>query len=240
MNKAQGFTLLEMLIGMTLVGFILMLLFSGLRLGSRIWETGETHNMVSTERTVIMGFIRHALEQAYPLRWNINTEDVIAFAGEPESLAFVGPLSSRDGMAGNHLLLLHLVDAGSGRDLVLRWRLPDPANHDFSGLANAENKVLVKGVKSAAWSYFGTEAGTADTSEPVWYDQWPNHAELPRLIRLRLTLANGEVWPELIARPMIASTSGCIWDDFYKRCVDHSGPSPMPDRNQDSANRGGR
>lgn len=238
MNKTHGFTLLEMLIGMTLVGFILMLLFSGLRLGTRVWEAGELRAAAASDRTVIIGFVRHAMEQAYPLRWRVDAEDVIAFAGEPESLAFVGPLSSREGMSGSHLLSLRAVAAGSGRDLVLRWRLPDPSDQDFSALENADSKVLVKGIKSATWSYFGTESGAAETVEPIWHDHWPNRAELPRLIRLRLTLDNGEVWPDIIVRPMIGSESGCVWDDFYKRCVDGAAQYGVPSQNP--SQKGGR
>jgi len=80
--RAQGFTLLELLIGMTLVGFILSLLFAGLNLGTRSWEAGEKRMVTSSRQAVVVGFIRRALEQTYLLRWRMDDEDQLAFAGE--------------------------------------------------------------------------------------------------------------------------------------------------------------
>ncbi|NEX17237.1 MAG: general secretion pathway protein GspJ, partial [Halochromatium sp.] len=36
--RGRGFTLVELLIALSLIGIITLLLFSGLRLGSRSWE----------------------------------------------------------------------------------------------------------------------------------------------------------------------------------------------------------
>ena len=40
-GRVAGFTLLELLIAMSLLGFILALLFAGMRLGARSWDAGE-------------------------------------------------------------------------------------------------------------------------------------------------------------------------------------------------------
>ena len=39
MNGSRGFSLLELLIGLTLLGFILTLLFGGFRLASKSWDS---------------------------------------------------------------------------------------------------------------------------------------------------------------------------------------------------------
>jgi len=198
MRRSQGFTLLELLIGMTLVGFILSLLFAGLNLGTRSWEAGEQRMVTSSRQAVVVDFIRRGIEQTYPLRWRVGEEDRLAFAGEAESLRFVGTVAMHDGASGNHLIALDLVDGETGRDLVMRWQLPDPGAPGFEPIEQAEPKVLIKAVKEIALAYFGAQS---ETEDPAWHDQWLDQKTPPALIRLQLTMENGETWPDIVAAP---------------------------------------
>lgn len=197
-RRSQGFTLLELLIGMTLVGFILSLLFAGLNLGTRSWEAGERRMVTSSRQAVVVDFIRRAIEQTYPLRWRVGEEDRLAFAGEAESLRFVGTVAMHDGASGNHLIALDLVDGETGRDLVMRWQLPDPGAPGFEPIEQAEPKVLIKAVKEMALAFFGAQS---ETEDPAWHDQWLDQKTPPELIRLQLTMENGETWPDIVAAP---------------------------------------
>lgn len=197
-RRSQGFTLLELLIGMTLVGFILSLLFAGLNLGTRSWEAGEQRMVTSSRQAVVVDFIRRAIEQTYPLRWRVGEEDRLAFAGEAESLRFVGTVAMHDGASGNHLIALDLVDGETGRDLAMRWQLPDPGAPGFEPIEQAEPKVLIKAVKEMALAYFGAQS---ETEDPAWHDQWLDQKTPPALIRLQLTMENGETWPDIVAAP---------------------------------------
>ena len=197
-RRSQGFTLLELLIGMTLVGFILSLLFAGLNLGTRSWEAGEQRMVTSSRQAVVVDFIRRAIEQTYPLRWRVGEEDRLAFAGEAESLRFVGTVAMHDGASGNHLIALDLIDGETGRDLVMRWQLPDPGAPGFEPIEQAEPKVLIKAVKEMAFAFFGVQS---ETEDPAWHDQWLDQKTPPALIRLQLTMENGEIWPDIVAAP---------------------------------------
>lgn len=199
-RRAQGFTLLELLIGMTLVGFILTLLFAGLSLGMRSWEAGERHMVSASQQAVVVDFIRRTLEQTYPLRWRVDNEEQLAFAGEAESLRFVGSVARHDGASGNFLIALNLADSEVGRNLVMRWQFPDSRAPGFGPLEEAKPKVLAKAIRTMTFSYFGAES---DTDEPAWHDQWLDQKEPPTLIRMQLILENGEAWPYIIAAPKV-------------------------------------
>ena len=194
-RRTQGFTLLELLIGMTLVGFILTLLFAGLSLGLRSWEAGEQRMVTSSRQAIIIDFIRRTLEQTYPLFWRVDNEEQLAFAGETESLRFVGPVPRHEGASGNYLIALELADGEDGRDLVMRWQMSDSREPGFESLEEAKPKVLVKAIRELAFSYFGTEN---ETDEPTWHDQWLHQKAPPELIRLKITLENGKTWPDII------------------------------------------
>jgi general secretion pathway protein J len=209
--QSRGFTLLEMLIGLVLVGFVMVLLFAGLRLGIRSWDAGEARNEASAQRMLVVNFLRRTLEQATPLRWKLEGVDALAFSGASDSLDFYGPIAARSGLSGNQLLSLRLQDApdhsdspdspDSGGDLVLFWRFHDPRKPGFTPLDEAESKVLAQRVRAFELAYFGAESTAA---EAQWHDQWRDKLALPRLIRLRLTLADGEVWSEIVVAPRLA------------------------------------
>jgi general secretion pathway protein J len=142
---AKGFTLLEMLISMVLVGFVLVLLFAGLRLGTRSWDVAEARINASSQRAIVMNLIRTMLEQSAPLRWKVDGVETLAFEADSTALSFIGPIASREGLSGNHQLRLSLAEAESGRDLVLQWRLSDPSARDFSGMDEARAETAPEG-----------------------------------------------------------------------------------------------
>lgn len=217
-SRLTGFTLLELLVGLSLVGLILVLLFAGLRLGDRSWEAGETRLTASSNLAVAARFIRHELEQIQPYHWKNTTEEqTLAFAGSADAIHFVGPVPSRVGVSGLHLVGIEAVSAGDGKALAMRWHLPDPEVPDFSLLEGAEPKNLVEDVEELSFAYFGAPD---DTTDPAWHDSWDFPNRLPQLIRLRLTLKSGEIWPEIVVAPRINGEGvGCVWDSFHKRCL---------------------
>ena len=71
----QGFTLLELLVAITLLGLLMAALFGGLRLGARVWETGETRLDASARVQIVQDFLRQRLAEALPLEAVVRAED---------------------------------------------------------------------------------------------------------------------------------------------------------------------
>ena len=215
-NAASGFTLIELLIAMTLLGFILALLFSGLRLGSRSWDAGELRAANSTHLALVQGFLRRELNQIYPFRWKKKANTELAFAGESNKLRFVAPIAARLGPGGLYLVGLEQVQDKDGNQLVMKRSIPEPESVDFSALDSAESVVLAENVEAVSFSYFGAETKDA---EPQWQDKWDDPKLLPYLIRLRLKFSNGREWPDLVVPLLIGPQTGCAWDPKTNRCV---------------------
>jgi general secretion pathway protein J len=197
-GRQRGITLLELLIALVLLGFIMTLLFAGLDLGTRSWDAGERRMNGASRQAVVDDFLRRTLEGAWPLMWRKDDEDVLAFAGEAESLRFAGPLARSAGTAAKQLLAIELAPGGQGRDLVVRWQWPDPRAPGFGPLDSAPPKVIVKQVKAVRFAYFGAESAS---DEPAWHDRWLARKVLPDLIRLRIEPHDDAPWPDIVVAP---------------------------------------
>ncbi|MEO6422064.1 MAG: prepilin-type N-terminal cleavage/methylation domain-containing protein [Candidatus Nitrotoga sp.] len=218
-HRVAGFTLLELLIAMSLLGLILALLFGGMRLGARSWEAGEIHAENSTHLALLQGFLRRELSQVTPFIWKKKADMNLAFIGEPDSIKMVAPIAVRLGAGGLFLISLELSRDNEVGQLVMRRAIPDADSVDFTALENVEKVVLAEHVKEVSFAYFGAE--TKD-GEPQWRDQWGNkdsQQRLPYLIRVRVKFSNGRVWPDLVVAPLIGSDTGCVWDSSASKCV---------------------
>lgn len=214
METQKGFTLLELLIGMVLLGLILTLLFGGLRLGARSWDSGDKRADDSTQLRAIHGFLRRELSQVFPLRWKNEVDTRLAFAGAADALKFVAPLPVQVSGGGLYLLGLELEKGEEGQSLIMKRALSNPAEKDFSSLEQGEKSVLADHIENMRISYFG--AATPE-SEPGWQEKWDDPQRLPLLVRIQVKLSNGRDWPDLVV-PLIVE-KGCTWDSFHKRCV---------------------
>jgi hypothetical protein len=155
------------------------------------------------------------------MRWKKGINQKITFSGESERLVAIVPLSGPLGAGG--LAVVELTTAsgqkGAGTTsslrLVLRMTPLQYQEEVFSaGLENSEEHVLLAGLDSASFSYFGVEKPGA---APAWLDTWQNPDELPKLVRLHLQSAD-DSWTDLVVAPMVTA-SNCHWDSFYKRCL---------------------
>lgn len=187
---APGFTLVELLIALAMVALITLLLFSGLRLGSRSWEAVDA----SAERTgavrLATEFLGRTLSQMRPVALVFDGETVPVFAGDQERLELAAPLSEHVGVPGLYILRLGLEGTGERQDLVLtRWLVHpeilegkddipawEPLGEDsqmsLSGLrADADaaggafgRTLLLEDVQEIRIAYYGTPAGELGTA----------------------------------------------------------------------------
>jgi general secretion pathway protein J len=199
-NRQTGFTLLEILVGLVVLGFLFIGLNQGARIGFALWNAqtrraGETEELDATAR------IMRALLTGIPILPATAADiapQAIAITGDAGRLTFVGDLPSGLGVARRADITLMLR---TGR-LVLDWT---PHRHEKAvapPVAPTETE-LIRGVERLELAYLGIAAAG---QMPLWHAQWPGPA-LPLLIRVRLGFAKGDRrrWPDLIAAPQLAA-----------------------------------
>jgi general secretion pathway protein J len=192
---SRGFTLLELLVAMTLLALLVAALAGGLRFGSRAWETGESR-LEHLERMLIThGFLRRQIGRAYPLPE--RERGTVDFLGQPERLSFVGLMPEHLGAGELQRLTLEVVAGDGRRDLMLLW---EPLR---AGVAEPYRTVLVEDVAEARFAYRGPRAD--ETGEPPWREDWQEMTKLPTLVRLQIRFRNGDrrQFPDLVARPIL-------------------------------------
>ncbi len=204
-----GFTLLEMLIAMTLLGLVMAMVFGGLRLGARAWEASDTSATNLARLEAVHGFLRRSLAaSATVLASDDKGKRLILFTGESQRLEFATLLPSYLGIGGFHRLTLGVAGEGKDRRLALKSRLYQGMGVGTDGgtprAGDGEETVLMEGIAGIELAYFGALEGNSD---PGWHRDWREAAALPELIRLRVRLAPDDRrhWPELIVQPQLAT-----------------------------------
>lgn len=188
-REQTGFTLLELVVAITLTGLVLVLLYSGLRLGLNGWDSGEARAEATNRLRLAEEFLRRQLAQSMTVRrTNDRQEPVVVFTGEASSIEFVAPMLAQLGQGGLYRVR---IEGGDGR-LWIRWRPYLPADPDAG---QDRETVLLEGVSGVEWAYFGAERD--DDLRPQWRSQWTSPTRRPLLVRLNLIL-QGQPWPDLV------------------------------------------
>lgn len=220
MNGSRGFTLLETLIGMTLLGFILALLFAGFRLASDSWDAVDQRATRTTDEELARALVRRMVTQLQPVRWKQAINQPLAFTGEPTRFRALAPLSEQAGLAGMRVVELsgEKVSTG-GKDSVRLVLRQAPLRYDTAnfadGIAEAKPHTLLDNLTIVEFGYFGAPKQGLPTQ---WLDSWPNTEQLPQLLRVRLG-SRDDGWSDMVVVPMVGGTGGCQWNSFFKKCL---------------------
>ena len=200
-RRQAGFTLVELLVAMTLLAFLSVTLFGGLRFGARSWEavvdgSAERDHIASTQT-----FLRDRLSQltvpGSARRRNVIDEGRLE--GGPERMEFIAPWLSALSLGGLYRFTLWHEDTGNGA-LMLSWA---PAEADPDALEElgdlAGERVLLDGVAAFSLSYYGV---ADEDDEPEWLEQWEGAGAPPRLVRVELAFTDARlVWPDFVVAP---------------------------------------
>jgi len=199
-TRCDGFTLLELLVALTVLSLVVAFLFGSFRLGTQAWKRAEQKADRIADVQLVQNFIRNQLERAEP---GVGQIDVTGYrpgmSGGGQALRFVAPAPAAalsDGLYEHSLQFVR-----EGRQLVAGWRALNAAAENTS--PSITRRVLLDSVRFLRFSYLGPPDRNGKAR---WRDSWLEERRLPQLIRLEIGLVGAQkgYWPALLVAPKIS------------------------------------
>lgn len=186
MRRQAGFTLLEILVVISLLGLLLGLVGSALVAANRAVAKAQHSSARLDELRATQRFLRQSLSQVLPLSAATgNGAHTTTFEGNAGSVLFFAPLPSSVG-GGIYRQRLQLDD---GRLEIQLAKLEGQRLQPWG-----EPQRLLEGAERLQLSYRGyTPLGKATG----WITQWPWPERLPQAVRVAVQLHGSQAWPLL-------------------------------------------
>lgn len=188
----RGFTLLEVLIALSLTGLLLVMIGSAINASRRSLEISTRYATRLDEVRTAQNFLRSALQQAQaiPIGKTLNAPGWV-FQGEPQRLSFAAPLPAA--LAGGIKIhaLGQVKNVTQAFDLRIAFAQPDASNNDSWG----QPQRLLRQLNNLRMSYRGLDN---DQHESTWLATWPWPERLPNCVRIELDASGPVRWPPLV------------------------------------------
>lgn len=179
-KAARGFTLVELMIAITLVSMMMAMAYSSFHLVARGWNAVEDVSDSTDELRIVHSFLYRQLSQARPLFHAEAGKVQLAFQGDTRALRFVAPSPvQRQTAEGLYLYSLHITDENTETRLILNYQPYTPDSEMTSDAG--ESVVLSRQLNAGGFGYFGQSKGRG---EDHWQKNWPDLHRLPKLVRL--------------------------------------------------------
>jgi general secretion pathway protein J len=193
-----GFTLIEVVVTLTVLGFILLMIFGAFRLGLSAWERGESTKEEYQQVRIISQLISQQIKSMVP--YKIKTKkaegDYLAFEGKPRSLKFVSALSLKTNQPEGFVYAIYEFREGNGEEggrLVLYEQRA--LNRDFfeDQIKEEMGISLLEGVTNVQFEFYQAEDSDKNLKEG-WIEEWnaKETKEFPKALKMTISKKNGK------------------------------------------------
>jgi general secretion pathway protein J len=236
--RSRGFTLLEVLIAVTLLALLVAMAYGSLRTAVRATRSGEALIERTDRMRVTQEFLRRQLSNAMPLpfeRLEDSGENRV-FVADADTLRFVAPMPGHLARGGPHVQWLTFVSERDGLRLEFdHAQLNGYDPDDPKGDSEREPVVLLDGIRYGRFEFraLDEEGELAD-----WDSNWDDPQRLPLLVRLVLEFDHDsrQRWPHLEIPVLTATAAPGLFNarrlpggSDAGTGVDNGRPSPTPD-----------
>jgi general secretion pathway protein J len=238
--RSAGFSLLEILVAVTLLALLLALAFGSLRTAMRSARSGEALVERTDRMRVAQEFLRRQLSHAMPLPFERleDTGENRVFVADRDELRFVAPMPGYLARGGPHVQWLRLVDDADGSRLEFdHAQLNGYDPDDPKGDSEREPVVLIEGFREARFEFRALDE-QGELGE--WSANWEDPQRLPLVVRLTLEFdeESRQRWPDLEIPLLTATATPSLFNTGrIPGAADFgpvgSGPQPEPEPRPD-------
>ncbi|MDQ7089146.1 MAG: prepilin-type N-terminal cleavage/methylation domain-containing protein [Methylococcales bacterium] len=190
-KSSQGFTLIEVLIALSLLSVMMLMLFAGLRISAKSWDKGENKLTEVAEMSSTAHFFHNQLAASLPL-WDDFTTKIkeFSFQGTQNTLQFVSSLPASSRRLGLQRFNVRLKNTKI--EVSIQPFYPTLADDAWK----IETVTLVDNIGSLTLRYFGSKE---PKELPVWQTNW-HYDHLPKLIAITIQPLNEHYWPQTLLK----------------------------------------
>ena len=217
LSPENGFTLLELLLSISILSVLLVAIYGTLSLSARTWEKGERDIEKLQRERVVMNILSRELKSIFPYKVTPSELDThkefYAFEGKKDSISFVSAVPLRGGKGGLSWLTF-LVEDDLGLVVLERDALRTDIFKERETLDKDEMEVLDQQVTDIRFEYYQLKDGkTEGEGEGEWEEKWDAEKEgtLPHAVKVVLTVeeegrgedSEGEIYTRELIVPLM-------------------------------------
>lgn len=188
MRKRQinGFSILELIVTMTLLSIIVVTISGGIHFGQRVWEADKSSEFIDEIETTL-STLKILFEKTYPaisfVQNSPTTPPQIQFNGKKDDCLFVALSEGAAQWGGLNVMDITTEQTPAGLNLIAKtaiYRTRDGLNPNNN---DPRTSVILRDLSYLHFSYFGLGG---DQTVASWKDSWFNFPTLPKLIKISI------------------------------------------------------
>jgi prepilin-type N-terminal cleavage/methylation domain-containing protein len=182
MIDGKGFTLLELLVSMTLLVLILVVTLGAIRMGSRSVAAGEKKMEAQERFRAVLSILDAQIQSQVPLSYDDQGNKKYYFRGDQKTLRFATNHSIRDDRKGYAVVDYKVETDPSGREMLY-------ASERTPGVDDRWDTWLID-AKKMAFAYFYKEP---TEEKGKWVETLSEGTVIPEKISFRMTGPAGDL-----------------------------------------------
>ena len=186
MHDASGFTLLELIISLSILGVVLLIIFGALRIGTRAWERGEKDIAVYQRQRAVLGLLSQQIASACVHEIKLG-DAAFYFRGSEKKMEFVSRMPIVPGAQTGVVFVTYEIEdvAKEGKE-QLRLFEKDAGfmkDEDIENQRDEDFFTLISGIENLQFEYL-----KSDEDNVIWQNAWdPTETEgMPLAVRIVL------------------------------------------------------
>jgi len=207
-RHAFGFTLLEVLVSVSLLALMITLAYGSLRVAAQASRSGERLIDRTEQLRTAQAFLRRQLSQMLPFTFQRFVEQGVdkRFEGEAHKIQFVAPMPGYLSRGGAHVQALELVRDHDGYRLEFRYAQLNGFDGQRGFDPEREPVVLLDHIREGRFRFRRIEE---DGQLGDWHDNWELPGQLPLLVRLEIEFEpeRQQRWPEFDVAVLTATSN---------------------------------